>query len=149
MFDEYEHYQGLVLRQLIVGAEAAVTIEPFVTQGRISSFLLNGKVGVFVKHSAKRLSPWHFTFHIDQIADLLDLAGAHFDSFVALVCGSDGFISLDITTLHTLVDFKQFEQAWIRVDRKPRSMYSISGNRGEMANKVARGGGPILAILTL
>ena len=145
MFDEYENYQGLVLRHLIVGAGVPITLAPFVTRGRVSAFILNFKIGVFVKHSSKRMSPWRFTFHIDQVADLLDLEDAYFTSFVAFVCGSDGLVSLDIGTVHTLVKFDDKEQAWIRITRNPRSMYDVAGNRAELPKKTARGPGPIIS----
>jgi hypothetical protein len=139
MFDEYEAYQGVVLRHLVVDAGKPIEIKPFVTHGRISSFILNNRAGVFVKHSSKRLSPWRFTFHIDQVADLLDLEAAYPQSFMAFVCGSDGLVALDMMTLHQLVSFESTDQAWLRMDRSPRSLYSVAGNRGEADTKFARG----------
>jgi hypothetical protein len=144
MFDDYEKYQGLVLRHLVTSATGPVQIRPFLTHGRTSSFVLNECVGVFVKHSSKRMSPWRFTFHIDQVADLLDLEAAHPNSYAVFVCGTDGLIALDMMTLHELVSFQETEQAWIRIERKPRSMYDVSGNRGDLPHKLARGAANVL-----
>src|SRR5262245_49624904 len=129
MSDEYEFYQGVVLRRLIVESETSLIIRPFVNEGRINAFVINGKVGVFIKHSAKRMSPWRFSFTLEQVADLLDLEAKAFDSFVVFVCGDDGLVTLDVASLHEIVSFEETEHAWIRVDRSPRSQYGVAGNR--------------------
>lgn len=139
MFDDYELYQGIALRQIVVAANKAVQVTPFERDGRVNAYVLDGNVGLFIKHSSKRMTPWPFTFHIEQVADLLDLEIAHPTSFVAFVCGMDGLVAIDVATLHQLVSFETSESAWIRISRKPRSMYSVSGNRDEMPNKVGRG----------
>jgi hypothetical protein len=86
------------------------------------------------------MSPWRFTFTLDQVSDLLDLEARFFDSFVVFVCGSDGFVTLDVGSLHQIVTFDgEVDKAWIAVDRKPRSQYTVWGNRAELPNKVANG----------
>lgn len=147
MFDEYEYYQGVVLRQLIVNADRSAIIRPFVKEGRINAFVVNARIGVFVKHSAKRISPWRFTFSLDQISDLLDLEGAYFDTFVVFVCGTDGMVSLDAGSLHQIVSFEDSEHAWVRIERSPRSQYGVAGNRAEFPNRVANGTSIILDAL--
>lgn len=139
MSDEYEFYQGLVLRHLVVHSELSLILRPFVREGRISAFAINGRVGLFIKHSTKRLSPWRFTFTIDQAADLLDLERKLPQSFAVFVCGDDGLLTLDIGRLHQIVTFQESEHAWVRVDRSPRSQYSVYGNRAELPFKVANG----------
>jgi hypothetical protein len=143
MSDEYEFYQGLVLRQLIAESEISVIVRPFLREGRINAFVFNGKVGVFIKHSAKRMSPWRFTFNIDQAADLLDLETRLIRSFTVFVCGDDGLVTLSMASLHEIVSFQDSEHAWVRIDRKPRSQYSVSGNRAELSHKVPTGTSPI------
>jgi hypothetical protein len=143
MPDEYEFYQGAVLRQLIVDSDISLAIRPFVRDGRISAFVINGRVGVYVKHSSKRMTPWRFTFTLDQAADLLDLEAKYPDSFVAFVCESDGIVTLEIGALHSIVDFQRSEHAWVRIDRPPRNQYEVSGNRGTIPTKLARGIGTI------
>jgi hypothetical protein len=44
-----------------------------------------------------------------------------------------------MATLHELVSFKEKNQAWVRVARRPRSLYSVSGNRGGLGTKIPRG----------
>jgi hypothetical protein len=143
MSDEYEFYQGLVLRQLVTESELSLILRPFVREGRINAFVLNGKYGVFIKHSAKRMSPWRFTFNLDQASDLLDLEARLMQSFVVFVCGDDGVVTLNVATLHQIVSFQESEHAWVRIERKPRSQYGVAGNRADLQNKVPNGTAPI------
>jgi hypothetical protein len=139
MLDDYEFYQGVVLRQLAVEADYSISFRPFVRQGRINAFVVNGRVGVYMKHSSKRMSPWRFSFNIDQAADLLDLEQKFPDSFIVFVCETDGLVALTLADLHTIVDFQQSDNAWVSIARPPRTQYELTGNKGELGYKVARG----------
>jgi hypothetical protein len=144
MLDEYEFYQGAVIRQLIVGSKLTMSIRPFLRAGRITAFVVNGMVGLYVKHSSKRMSPWRFSFTIEQASDLLELEAKFFDSFVVFVCETDGLVTLSFLDLHKIVDFQQTDNAWVSISRPPRAQYAISGNKGEFDRKVSRGIGIIL-----
>jgi hypothetical protein len=139
MLDDLELIQGAVLRQIVVGASAPVRIAPLEKAGRTNTFVVNEDVGLHVKHSRKRMSPWLFTFHVDQLSELLDVQQNYRNSFVALVCGTDGIATLDLTSLRSIINFDSSEQAWVRVTRQPRSMYGITGNSSDLSHKVARG----------
>ncbi|WP_339028961.1 hypothetical protein WI604_30235 [Bradyrhizobium symbiodeficiens] len=145
MLDDYEFYQGVVLRQLVVENDysLSVSFRPFVREGRINAFVMNGRVGVYMKHSSKRMSPWRFTFTIEQAADLLDLEHKFPDSFMVFVCGTDGLVTLSFADLHNIVSFQESENAWVSISRPPRTQYEIAGNRGELGYKVSRGIGTI------
>lgn len=139
MLDDYEFYQGAVLRQLIVESDFSTSFRPFIREGRINAFVINGRVGVYVKHSSKRMSPWRFTFTIEQAADLLDLEQKHPDSFMVFVCGTDGLVTLSFTDLHSIVGFQLSENAWVSIARPPRNQYEVAGNKAELKYKVSRG----------
>lgn len=139
MLDEYEFYQGVVLRQLVVIADSSITIRPFLREGRINAFVLNGRIGVYIKHSSKRMTPWRFTFNIDQAADLLDLEQRYPITFVVFVCETDGLVALDIAAVHEIVSFEQSDNAWLRIERPPRAQYDVGGNKANLGRKVPRG----------
>lgn len=143
MLDDYEFYQGVVLRQLSIESETSTSFRPFLREGRINAFVVNGRVGVYMKHSSKRMSPWRFSFNIDQASDLLDLEQKYPDSFVVFVCGTDGLVTLSFADLHTIVSFQESENAWVSIARPPRAQYEVAGNRGELKYKVIRGIGII------
>jgi hypothetical protein len=139
MLDDYEFYQGVVLRQLAIESDFSTSFRPFERQGRINAFVVNGRVGVYVKHSSKRMSPWRFTFTIEQAADLLDLEHKLPDSFAVFVCGTDGLVALSFADLHTIVSFQESENAWVSITRPPRTQYELAGNRGDLKYKISRG----------
>jgi hypothetical protein len=139
MLDEYEFYQGAVLRQLIIESETSLTFRPFLREGRINAFVVNGRVGVYVKHSSKRMTPWRYSFNLEQAADLLDLERRYSDTFIVFVCETDGLVTLDCGKLHEIVDFQETNNAWVRIDRPPRNQYEVSGNKSDLARKVPRG----------
>jgi len=85
------------------------------------------------------MSPWRYSFNIEQAADLLDLEARLPKSFIVFVCGDDGLVTLDLATLHSIVSFQESEHAWVRIERKPRSQYGVAGNRAELDHKVASG----------
>jgi hypothetical protein len=144
MLDEYEFYQGVVIQQLVVGSDFSLSFRPFLREGRITAFVMNGRVGLYVKHSSKRMSPWRFTFTIEQAADLLDLEAKFSDSYVVFVCETDGLVTLPFSVLHDIVDFHQSDNAWVSISRPPRTQYAIAGNKDELNRKVVRGVGLIL-----
>lgn len=139
MLDDYEFYQGAVLRKLVVEGDYSTTIRPFVREGRITAFVVNGRIGVYVKHSSKRMSPWRYTFTIEQASDLLDLEQKYPDSFAVFVCGTDGIVTVSFADLHNIVSFQESENAWVSLSRPPRAQYELAGNKGELGYKVSRG----------
>lgn len=147
MLDEYEFYQGAVLRKLVVECAHSLTLRPHVREGRINAFIVNGRVGLYVKHSSKRMSPWRFSFTIEQASDLLDLETRFPETFVVLICESDGLVTLNCVQLHEIVSFQDSQNAWVRVERPPRGQYDVGGNKGDLPNKLARGLGPVLDAL--
>src|SRR5690348_8284589 len=98
MFDDYAVYQGVALREVIVTSQSPVTIRPYCRSGRLTAYVLDESVGIFIKHSAQRLPPWQFTFHAEQLEDVHTLYRAFPASFVTFVCGLDGVVTLDIAT---------------------------------------------------
>src|ERR1700730_737383 len=144
MLDEYEFYQGAVLRQLVGSSNLSISFRPFMRAGRIAAFVVNGLIGLYVKHSSKRMPPWRFSFTIEQASDLLDLEAKLPDSFVVFVCETGGLVAMSFSDLHKIVDFQQTDNAWVSISRPPRSQYAISGNKAELDRKVARGIGAVL-----
>ena len=70
MIAEYIFYHGALLHELTLNHGGAVTIEPRDNHGRPNTFILNSKVGVYIKHSTKRLSPWTYTFTKEHLSEV-------------------------------------------------------------------------------
>ncbi len=147
MFDDYELYHGVVLREIVVRNDSSVRIAPFRSSGRVAAFVLNDAIGLFLKHSSKRLSPWQFTFQSDQLECLRELERNCVQTFTVFVCGRDGMLTMAFDDLHELLNLEESKQAWVRIERKPRSMYTVRGNEREHSRKIAKGISPLKEVL--
>lgn len=125
---DYERYHGIVLRALITELPTGAHLKAEDAHGVVNSFVINEKIGLYIKHSAKRLSPWVFNFTRDHIAEL-DLLFEHNEqSFVCLVCEYDGFLTLSMEELNQLMDTKDSDHTLsIHVKRRKRHMYAVGG----------------------
>ena len=101
-------------------------------------YLVNKKSCIYLKHSTKRLSPWHFTFlpeHLSEITDIHNSTGA---LFVALICNDDGICCLDYQEVSQLIMVGNMDQTKsIRVSRSTRQKYAVSGTDGKLSYKIA------------
>ena len=138
MIGEFERYHGAAVRDLIVCAGAPIEIEASDDLGRVNSFLVNKRIAIYLKHSAKRLPPWQFTYfpeHIDELTRLRERA----DSVWLLnVCGQDGVVAVSLEEF-TSINRDVGETAFVRVDRGRNTMYRVNGNAGKLAKTKRRG----------
>jgi len=147
MLAEYKLFHGAVLSELIDIAEDDISIGELKEEGRLSSYILNGCIGVQIKHSTARLPPWYFTVTKANAIELSELARVYRSVFVVLVCNLDGMVTLAIEDFAKLVEAGDSDQAWLRVDRSKRQWYSVSGNAATSAIKKSRGVSAILTAL--
>ena len=92
MTPEYQFYHGALLHEIITTAGCPVKITPTGFSGRPDAYVMNDAVGLLIKHSSSRLSPWTFTFMKDHVAELHSLRAATKICFVGFVCDEDGFV---------------------------------------------------------
>jgi len=127
MIKQVEFYHGAVLARLVRGhTSQGVTIRAYET-GR-SGYILNGSVGLYVKYSANRLSPWPFSFSSEQQEEISTLKSECTTFFVALVCGEGGIACLSQLEYRTLLDDQIESMGWIRVSRRAREKYLLTGS---------------------
>ena len=84
---EFELYHGAAVRDLVVGAGRPLRIEASDDLGRVNTFILNDDVAVYMKHSAKRLPPWQFTYFTEHLDELERLASRCRSVWLVHVCG--------------------------------------------------------------
>jgi hypothetical protein len=139
MIGAFEQFHGAVLRELIVSAPGPVTLQAKDCWGRVNSFAVNDAVGLHIKHSAKRLPPWQFTFNSENVSEL-ELLGDEFERvWIALVCGQDGIVALTLDAFRSVNPRHCETTCFIRIDRDRRSMYRVNGTKGALAYKAPRG----------
>jgi hypothetical protein len=139
MTAEYKFYHGAVLAELVNLKNGALAIDELNEDGRLSSYILDGKVGLQIKHCANRLHPWQFTFTKANLVQLLTLQQSYQNVFVVLVCHDDGMVTLNLEEITEVLAAGESEQAWIRVDRKKNEWYSIHGGAAELPGKRPQG----------
>jgi hypothetical protein len=133
MISDTERYHGYVF-SLIVRSENYINIKKYPSSSN-ASFVVNG-VGLFIKYSTKRMSPWSFTFlreHQDEIQSMVNNLN---EVVVALICGDDGVASLNYSELKTVLDKEHKQSERISISRPPRGKYKIKGTDGSLKNRI-------------
>jgi hypothetical protein len=139
MIPEYKFFHGAVLAELVNLKTGALAINELNEDGRLSSYILDGKVGLQIKHSANRLHPWQFTFTKANLVQLLALQQSYQTVFVVFVCHDDGMVTLTLEEITEVLATGESDQAWIRVDRKKNEWYSVNGGAAELVGKRPQG----------
>ena len=151
-----EKYYGAVILRLLenLGVEVPETNFSLSTGKSKSSFIIHGitptsfgkgvksSVGLFIKISNKRLSPWRYSFdkvHQDEIYELYKNYG---EVFIAFVAADDGIACVNFLQLKTFLDEQHDEQEWVSVSRKRNENYRIKGNDGSLERPLARNSFP-------
>jgi hypothetical protein len=145
MIPEYQFFHGAFLHEIIVTAGSDVIISLKDIHGRRNAFAINDKIGVLIKHSSARLTPWSFTFTKENLAELLALRAETNVCFVALVCDDDGFVCIRDSDLIEILSPKHADAVAVRVDRRPRKMYRVSSSGNSLDRKLAKGVHEIVA----
>jgi len=98
--------------------------------------VLDEQVALYMKYSSNRLSPWSFSFNAEHQREIATLTARWSAVFVALICGSDGIACLSQDELRRVLDDDFRPVEWIRVARRKREKYSITGSDGRQIFKV-------------
>lgn len=139
MIADYKFYHGAVLAELVNLKSGALAIDELNEDGRLSSYILDGKIGLQIKHSTSRLHPWQFTFTKANLVQLLALQQSYQAVFIVLVCHTDGMLTLTLEETTEILPTEESKQAWIRVDRKKNEWYNVNGGAAELAGKRPQG----------
>lgn len=137
MIMEFEFFHGVVFSRLFHRLGAPVTIEGY-TSSDNASYVLNGRLGIYVKYSKKRMSPWGFSFLKRHQDELLKLKNEFGEVILLLVCNDDGIVALNFDEVRQMLDEVHQEAEWIRVKRSKRQMYELKGSDGALDFKIGR-----------
>ena len=137
MISEQQQFHGPVFIELTQNSKKPVQIESLKGHYENTAYAING-VGVFIKHSSKRMTPWKFSFYKNHQDTILELKKIFDEVVVILVCGKDGFVGLDFLELKNILNEVHDEIEWIKIDRRIRTQYSVSGTDGKLGFKITR-----------
>jgi hypothetical protein len=137
MISEFEFYHGVAFARLLHATQREVMIKPYSVSDN-AAYVIDGSIGVYIKYSLKRLSPWRFSFqqrHRQKIGEMRNDLGK---VFLLLVCNEDGIVILTFDELTQILNNSQEGTEWISATRNKRQMYSISGSEGKLGFKVGK-----------
>jgi len=137
MIKEFEFYHGVVFARILHAIQGEISFKSYPTQDN-ASYVLNNKIGIYVKYSTKRLSPWRFSFqkrHQEEIVEMKNRLG---DVFLLLVCNDDGVVALNFEEIKSILNDVHDDVEWVSASRNRREMYSIKGSDGKLQFKVGR-----------
>jgi hypothetical protein len=129
MIRELDRYHGAALARL-VRSENAAAVTLCLHEDYRSAYTLDNRVALYMKYSTSRLSPWTFGFKVEHQEEIAALRDEFDETFVTLVCGSDGIACLSGSEYQRVLDDYPKDGEWIRVSRAPREKYAISGSDG-------------------
>ena len=135
MIKEFELYHGAALSK-IAQDDTRTLINSFPTASRCT-YLINDSIGLYIKHSTKRLTPWGFSFTKQHQDELKFMADSLSKVFIAFICGPDGIACLSYGELKNVLDEIHEDCEWVRISRGPREKYAISGSDGRLRFKIA------------
>lgn len=135
------------MHELVIAAGEELRIQLKDFHGRPDAYVINGAVGLLLKHSAKRITPWTFTFMKEHIAEFHAIRQLTKASFVGFICGDDGFVCVRDIGLVSMLTPTAGDVASVRVERRARHMYRLSSGGNDLDGKVARGVDELLAAI--
>ena len=137
MIKEFEFFHGLVFARILHASQRPLTVKPFQSASN-ASYVVNDDVGIYIKYSSKRMTPWRFTFmknHQNEI-DLMKFQCKRV--YLLLVCNDDGIVCLSYSELKQLLDNQHKPIEWISATRHKRQMYTVKGSDGELDFKIGQ-----------
>jgi hypothetical protein len=137
MIKEFEFYHGTIFTRLVHNYGVPVTIKPFPTSSN-SSYILNEIIGLYIKYSSKRMSPWRFSMQKLHQDEILQMKKQLKEVFILLVCGEDGIVTLGFDELKQILDHAHGKVEWISATRNPRKEYTIKGSDGKLSKKIGK-----------
>lgn len=138
MLREFEFFHGVVLARILHSTAEAISLNRFSSNFN-AGYVLNGSTGLYVKHCNKRLAPWRFSFQPEHLQQVQMMKVSLNKLFILLVCNDDGIVCLSHDEVAQILDPRHRSNKWIRVHRRPRKMYSVTGSDGELEFKVGAG----------
>ncbi len=129
MSHEFEFYHGIALCRIIHN-NLHTAIRLYSEKGN-SSYVVNDNIGIFIKYSAYRMSPWHFTFTKKHCEELFEMIQTLKSVFLVLVCKNDGIVCLNVEEIRNLLDNVLAKPQGISVSRKPREKFRVKGGRDD------------------
>lgn len=138
MVKDYEKYHGIVFTRFVHNL-GEIKISSNINNDN-SSYVLNDKIGLYLKLSKKRVTPWQFTFTCEHDSIINELLGGFQKGYVVLVCNNDGICCIKYTEyLQVITTIQQNQSKSISISRMKNEMYQVVGTDGILKYKLPDG----------
>ena len=137
MIKEFEYYHGAVFTQLIQESKKNISLKAY-SDSSNASYILNENIGLYIKYSKKRLTPWRFSLQKIHQEEILQMKTNLSEVFLLLVCGEDGIVTLNFEELKKILNDAHEEVEWISASRNPNKEYTVKGSDGALGRKVGK-----------
>lgn len=134
MLKEFEFFHGVVFARILHDGNLSLSIKNYPTSDN-ASYIVNDNIGIYIKYSSKRLSPWRFSFQKEHQDEILEMKNELGKAYTILVCNDDGIVCLSFDELKQVLD-DQHSFEWISVARGPREKYEVKGHDGKLRFKI-------------
>lgn len=111
MIKEFEFFHGLVFARILHGMQRPVSLKPFQSVSN-ASYIVNDKIGIYIKYSSKRMTPWRFTFRKEHQAEMQLMKLHCRNVFLLLVCNDDGIVCLSDSEVKQILDSQHEPIEW-------------------------------------
>jgi hypothetical protein len=137
MINEFKAYHGSAFAEIIDDSTVPITLfRPDLSNNAI--YVLNESIGLYVKHSVKRISPWRFTFHKEHVEELRKLLSDFDLVFLVLICGRDSIAVIDAEEIGSLLPISKPESSWVSVQTAHNTMLTVEGSVGNLKQKIRK-----------
>jgi hypothetical protein len=135
MIKEFEFFHGVVFSRIFHEYNKNIKIKTYPTKSN-SSYVVNDSVGVYIKYSSKRLSPWRFSFMKEHQDEILKMNNSLSEVFIIFVCNDDGIVCLGFEEFKQILNYAHNEMEWICLSRGAREKYCVCGKDGKLKLKI-------------
>ncbi len=73
MISDFQVYHGVVFSKLCHYTNGALLIQQYPSRDN-ASYIVNDKIGLYIKYSTKRMTPWHFSFESQHKAEIREMS---------------------------------------------------------------------------
>lgn len=125
MINKFHFYHWVVLSKIIHMWDRIKNLHIYPTKSN-SSYVINDNIGIYIKYSEKRMSPWRYSFLKEHQDEILDMKNNLKDVFIVFVCNDDWVVCLSFNELKNILDHNHEEIEWVAISRKKREKYVVT-----------------------
>jgi hypothetical protein len=132
LIHEYERYYGIAFMELFEESKKSLKIESLNKER--TSFLINGELGVYLKHSSSRANFWNFAYGENDYREIRMLTLKSKEVAFVCVCGFHGVCILNSKDFATCAGFPDSLTSRVTVRTRLKGSWSVNGSFGELTS---------------